>query len=102
MLPLAVERHRHHGERVRGGPPIVRPIKGFDDAVLIPDEVLASIDVPTFFLWGTNDPMGGEAVARPFAAKVPQSTLELIPGGHAVWVDDPTRVATRLESFLGR
>lgn len=87
---------------LKQGPPIVRPIKGFDDAVLIPDDVLASIDVPTYFLWGTNDPMGGEAVARPFAAKVPQSTLELIPGGHAVWVDNPMRVAASLSSFFNR
>ena len=85
---------------LRQGPPIVTPIKGFNDTILIPDEVLASISVPTLFLWGTNDPMGGGAVARPFAAKVPGSTLELIPGGHAVWVDDPEHVAASLSTFF--
>jgi pimeloyl-ACP methyl ester carboxylesterase len=85
---------------LRQGPPIVTPVKGFNDSVLIPDDVLASIGVPTLFLWGAADPMGGEAVARPFAAKVPGSTLELMPGGHAVWVDDPEHVATSLSSFF--
>jgi 2-hydroxy-6-oxonona-2,4-dienedioate hydrolase/4,5:9,10-diseco-3-hydroxy-5,9,17-trioxoandrosta-1(10),2-diene-4-oate hydrolase len=85
---------------LRQGPPIVTPIRGFNDAVLIPDDVLAGIVVPTYFLWGTNDPMGGEVVARPFAAKVPGATLEMIPGGHAVWVDDPARVAASLTRFL--
>ena len=82
------------------GPPVITPIKGFNDSVLIPDDVLASIQVPTYFLWGTNDPMGGEAIARAFTAKVPGSTLEMMPGGHAVWVDDPKRVAARVAAFL--
>ena len=85
---------------LKQGPPIITPINGFNDSILIPDEVLASIAVPTYFLWGTNDPMGGEAIARPFAAKVPGSTLEMMPGGHAVWVDDPKRVAGSLAAFL--
>lgn len=87
---------------LRQGPPVITPIKGFNDAILIPDEALASIKVPTYFLWGTNDPMGGDAVARAFAGKVPGSTLEMMPGGHAVWVDQPDRVASSLAAFLGR
>lgn len=83
------------------GPPLITPIKGFNDTILIPDDVLASIELPTYFLWGTNDPMGGEAVARPFAEKVPGSRLEMMSGGHAVWVDDPDHVAGSLSSFLG-
>lgn len=83
------------------GPPVVTPMRGFSESVLIPDDVLARIDVPTLFLWGENDPMGSESVARPFAAKVPGSTLEMMPGGHAVWVDDPKRVARSLATFLG-
>jgi 2-hydroxy-6-oxonona-2,4-dienedioate hydrolase/4,5:9,10-diseco-3-hydroxy-5,9,17-trioxoandrosta-1(10),2-diene-4-oate hydrolase len=84
---------------LRQGPPIVTPIKGFNESVLVPDETLASIRVPTCFLWGTNDPMGGELIARRFAAKLPNATLEMIPGGHAVWVDDPQRVAASIRRF---
>jgi pimeloyl-ACP methyl ester carboxylesterase len=82
------------------GPPIITPIRGFNDSILIPDEALAAISVPTYFLWGASDPMGGEAVARAFAAKVPGATLELMPGGHAVWVDDPKKVADVLSTFF--
>jgi len=64
------------------------------------NEVLASIAVPTCFLWGKNDPMGGESVARQFAAKVRGSTLEMMPDGHAVWADDPKLVAASRAAFL--
>ena len=86
---------------LKQGPPIITPINGFNDSILIPDDALAAIDVPTLFLWGANDPMGGDAVARAFAAKVPSATLEMMPGGHAVWVDDPKFVADRLSDFFG-
>jgi pimeloyl-ACP methyl ester carboxylesterase len=43
--------------------------------------------------------MGGELIARRFAAKLPNATLEMIPGGHAVWVDDPQRVAASIRRF---
>jgi pimeloyl-ACP methyl ester carboxylesterase len=90
------------GNELRQGPPIITPIRGFNDSILIPDDVLAGIAVPVYFLWGTNDPMGGETVARTFTAKVPGATLELMPGGHAVWVDDPERVARSVAAFLAR
>ena len=85
---------------LRQGPPIMTAIKGFNESVLIPDEALASIQVPTSFLWGTHDPMGGEFIARAFTAKVPNSTLEMIHGGHAVWVDDPRHVAASMRRFF--
>jgi len=85
---------------LKQGPPIFTPIKGFNDSILIPDAVLASIAVPTYFLWGVNDPMGGDAVARRFTANVPHATLEMMPGGHAVWVDDPKHVAASVTAFL--
>lgn len=85
---------------LRQGPPIITPLKGLNDSVLIPDDELARIRVPTSMLWGASDPMGGEAVARAFAAKVPGAALEVMPGGHAVWVDDPAYVARAITTFL--
>ena len=82
------------------GPPIISPIKGFNGSILLPDDALARIAVPTYFIWGTNDPMGDEAIATAFTAKVPGSTLEMVPGGHAVWLDDPNRVADAVAAFL--
>jgi pimeloyl-ACP methyl ester carboxylesterase len=42
---------------LKQGPKIITPIEGFNASVLIPDDVLASIGVPTFFLGGTDDPI---------------------------------------------
>jgi hypothetical protein len=39
-------------------------------------------------------------VAREFAAMVPGAQLEMMPGGHAVWVDNAAYVAKVAESFL--
>ena len=84
------------------GPRLVRPIRGFDDRILLSPELLASIETPTLFLWGEEDPMGGADIARAFAAQVPGAELELMPGaGHAVWIDDPDHVAKAVGTFLG-
>lgn len=85
---------------LRQGPPLMTPIKGFNDSILIPDDALARVTPRTLFLWGTNDPMGGETIAAPFAAKLPNATLEMFPGGHAIWVDDADGVAAKLRAFL--
>ncbi len=82
------------------GPRLITPLRGLRDHALIADAVLANIRVPTLFLWGSDDPMGGEAVARPFAARVPGATLQMVRGGHAVWVDDPVGIAAALRSFF--
>jgi pimeloyl-ACP methyl ester carboxylesterase len=65
------------------------------------DAMLDAIDVPLLFAWGTADPMGGEATAREFCARIPHARLELLEGhGHAPWIDDPDRVAALAVEFL--
>ncbi len=82
-------------------PPIMHPIRGLNDSILLGDEVLARISAPTYFLWGAEDPFGGGDIARDFAARVPGSELEVLPGsGHVVWLDDPDRVAETTSRFL--
>jgi pimeloyl-ACP methyl ester carboxylesterase len=81
-------------------PPIVHLRQGMNSSIHLPDDVLGRIRAPTFFLWGTEDLYGGAAVATPFVAKIPGARLELMPGGHAVWMDDAERVAGALGAFL--
>jgi pimeloyl-ACP methyl ester carboxylesterase len=81
-------------------PPIMTPLRGINDSILLSPELLGSIRVPVHFLWGESDPMGGAATARRFAALVPGAELELMPGGHAVWIDDPGRAAASTLRFL--
>jgi pimeloyl-ACP methyl ester carboxylesterase len=78
---------------LEGSPTIIR-FRGLDESVLLPDTVLSRIRVPVTFLWGDGDPFGDPEVARAFAARVPGSSLTIVPNaGHAVWMDDLDAVA---------
>jgi pimeloyl-ACP methyl ester carboxylesterase len=85
---------------IDASPPILRVRGGMNESILLPDDVLRRITVPTLFIWGADDPFGGEDVARTFAPRVPGARLEIVPGGHAVWMDDAARVADLLSGFL--
>lgn len=70
-------------------------------ALALPDDLLASVAVPTFFYWGADDPFGGEDVARALVAAMPDARLEMVAAsGHLPWLDDPTRAATAVTRFL--
>jgi pimeloyl-ACP methyl ester carboxylesterase len=76
-------------------------MRGFNDAVLLGDDVLGRITRPTLFLWGDEDPQGGATVAAPFVGRVPGAVLEVLPRmGHAPWMDDADLVATKVTAFL--
>jgi pimeloyl-ACP methyl ester carboxylesterase len=95
----------NHTDTVRNdidaAPPIVHPLRGLDDSILLDDELLAKIESPTRFVWGADDPFGGADVAPGFVARVPGAELELIEGaGHAVWIDEPEATATSIRHFL--
>jgi pimeloyl-ACP methyl ester carboxylesterase len=81
-------------------PRVVRVIKGMNSELLLLPELLARIASPTYFLWGTRDPFGDESTARQLAAMIPHAQVEMMPGGHAVWIDDPGYVAKVAEAFL--
>lgn len=96
----------NHTDTVRNdidaAPPIMHPIRGMNDALLIPDDVLGQIRAPMYFLWGAEDPFGAAMVAPGFVAKVSGAELEVLPGaGHAPWMDDPDRAAIATAEFLG-
>ena len=82
------------------GPPVMDLRRGVRDTILLPDDVLGRVRVPTLLRWGTDDPFGGEAVAREFAARIPGASLELVRGGHAVWMDDADGAARSTRAFL--
>lgn len=83
------------------GPGLISPVRGMDDRVQLPDELLGRIRVPTYVLWGEQDPFGGPDSARHLTARIPGAQLELMPdAGHAVWLDDPDRVARTTAGFL--
>lgn len=74
---------------------------GMTDAALFSPDLLAGISARVSLLWGEDDVVGGEAIARRLAGQLPTAELELIPGaGHAVWMDDPEYAASVTRSFL--
>ncbi len=81
-------------------PPIMHPRHGLSDAILFTDDVLQRIDVPVRFIWGADDLFGGAEVAKAFVSRVPGAELEIVPGGHAVWMDDPDAIAATTAQFL--
>jgi pimeloyl-ACP methyl ester carboxylesterase len=77
-------------------------VGGLNESILLPDDVLRAIRTPFLFLWGGDDVMGAADVARAFVPRVPNATLEIVPGaGHAVWMDDVDAIAMRTAEFLG-
>jgi pimeloyl-ACP methyl ester carboxylesterase len=48
---------------------------------------------PTYLLWGAQEVYGDEAVARRTAAALPDAELEIIEGGHLIWLDAPDYAA---------
>jgi pimeloyl-ACP methyl ester carboxylesterase len=86
---------------LEAGPRIMTPLRGINDSILLPADLLARITTPVFVLWGDEDPFGGAEVARPFVRQIPGAELELMPGaGHAVWIDDPDHAAKTTRAFL--
>jgi pimeloyl-ACP methyl ester carboxylesterase len=86
---------------LRSSPKIVTPVRGLNQRILHTDELLARVTMPTLFLWGDEDPNGGELVARQFAARLPDAQLEIIPqAGHAPWIDELDVCADRTRAFL--
>ena len=86
---------------MRSSPKVVRPIKGYDTDLLLTDELLSRLVMPTLFLWGADDPNGGAAVGRAFAPRLPHAELVIVPGAeHAPWIDEPDICLEAMQSFL--
>lgn len=74
---------------------------GWDEKLMLTDQLLASIKTPTLFLWGEDDGFGGREVADTTVAPMPNTSLEIIKdAGHLPWLDFPAEIGTRTRSFL--
>lgn len=88
---------------IRSTPAIIKPIEGLNKDILFPDELLARVVSPVYFFWGEDDPIGGAAAARTFVPRLPDGTLELVPGaGHAPWIDEIDRAIESTCAFLNQ
>ena len=82
------------GNEVAANPPLITPIRGLNPAVELEPELLARVPGPVAVVWGDDDPLGGVATARDFAACLSGAELTVVAGaGHAPWIDEPELAA---------
>jgi pimeloyl-[acyl-carrier protein] methyl ester esterase len=60
---------------------------------LFSDDELRAIEVPVLFVMGDHDVYGPPSVVERAAALMPDARVEVMPGGHAPFLDDPERCA---------
>jgi pimeloyl-[acyl-carrier protein] methyl ester esterase len=64
---------------------------------VLSDEELRSIEVPVQMIFGDADVYGAPEIGERAVAHMPDARLEVIPGGHAPFLDDPERCAALIE-----
>ena len=77
------------------------PRHGLNPALVLSDDVLGRVSMPTQLIWGEGDPFGGPKVARAFVQRLPNARLELLANaGHAPWLDELDRCVETTTVFL--
>jgi pimeloyl-ACP methyl ester carboxylesterase len=69
---------------------------------VLTDEELRSIAAPVVFIWGADDVYGGPEIGRRAAALMPDARVEVMPGNHAPFLDDPERCAAVIRQTVSR
>jgi 2-hydroxy-6-oxonona-2,4-dienedioate hydrolase len=78
----------------------ISPIRGLN-RLLLPNGILAQVRTPTHFVWGERDPFGSPETGRALVERIPNATLEVLPGaGHAPWLDDLDYTVNVVDRFL--
>ena len=65
------------------------------------DSELRQLTAHVLMIWGDEDPYGGPEIGRRACELVPDARLEVIPGRHAPFLDDPERCGALIDE-LGR
>ena len=60
---------------------------------LLTDDELRSIEVPVRFILGDDDVYGGPEIVERAAALMPDARVDVVPGGHAPFTDEPQMCA---------
>jgi pimeloyl-ACP methyl ester carboxylesterase len=68
--------------------------------VAVRDEELAGCPVPVLFVWGDRDKVQPADAGRHAAQTLPRGHIEVVPGGHGIWFEEPERCGRILTDFL--
>ena len=66
------------------------------------DAELRQLTVPILMIWGDEDPYGRPVIGRRACELIPDSRLEIIPGRHAPFLDDPERCSALIIDLIRR
>ena len=69
---------------------------------VLTDAELRSIAAPVLFIWGQDDGYGGPEIGRRATELIPDARLEVLPGKHAPFLDDPARCAALIRQAVPR
>lgn len=75
-------------------------LRGARPAAALTVAQLGRVHQPVGLVWGDRDPFGDPDVAAAVSAALPDASLQIVPGGHAPWLDDPEAVGRALRPFL--
>jgi pimeloyl-ACP methyl ester carboxylesterase len=64
------------------------------------DTELRQIAMPVLMIWGDEDPYGGPEIGQRACALMPDARLEVIPGRHAPFLDDPERCGALIDDLV--
>jgi 2-hydroxy-6-oxonona-2,4-dienedioate hydrolase len=64
------------------------------------EDELRQLTVPVLMIWGDKDPYGDPEIGRRACALIPDARLEVIPGRHAPFLDDPERCGVLIDDLL--
>jgi pimeloyl-ACP methyl ester carboxylesterase len=63
---------------------------------------LRQLAMPVLMIWGDEDPYGGPEIGRRACALIPDARLEVIPGRHAPFIDDPDHCGESIDDLVRR
>jgi 2-hydroxy-6-oxonona-2,4-dienedioate hydrolase len=61
---------------------------------------LRQLTAPALMIWGDEDPYGGPEIGQRACALMPDARLEIIPGRHAPFLDDPERCGSLIDDLI--
>jgi pimeloyl-ACP methyl ester carboxylesterase len=68
--------------------------------VAVSDAELTGCPVPVLLVWGDRDKVQSPDAGRRAAQRLPHGRVEVVPGGHGIWLDEPERCGAILTDFL--